>query len=96
MGRMALNLHRMKKFQGAAELCRAVEVRPIPREKTPDRAAARLPAADSAGWQNRRPQPEPPKPETRANRAFHRIPAQSHCWRSSQWHRREELHDNDT
>lgn len=77
MGRMARNLHRMKKFQGAAELFWAVEVRPILREKTPDRPAARLPAADSAGSQNRRPQPEPPKPETRANRAFHRIPAQS-------------------
>jgi hypothetical protein len=77
MERMALNLHRMKKFQGAVELSWAVEGRPILREKTPDRPAATPPAADSAGWQNRSPQPEPPKPGTRANRAFHRIPAQN-------------------
>jgi hypothetical protein len=77
MERMALNLHRLKKFQGAAELSWAVEVRPILREKTLDRPAARLPAADSDGTPNRRSRPEPPKPETRANRAFHRIPAQN-------------------
>src|ERR1017187_3428152 len=34
-------------------------------------------AAESEGSQNHRPQPEPPEPETRANWAFHRIPAQS-------------------
>jgi hypothetical protein len=77
MGRMALNLHRMKKFQGAAELSWAVQVRPIMREQTPHRPAAKPPAADNAGSENRRPQPEPPKPETHANQAFHRIPAQS-------------------
>ena len=77
IGRIPLNLHRMKKLQEAAELFWAVEARPSLREKTSDRSAARLSAADSAGSQNRRPRPEPPKPETRANRAFHRIPGQS-------------------
>jgi hypothetical protein len=77
LGRMALNLHRMKKFQGTAELSWVVEVRPTLRKRTPDRPAPRLPAAESEGSQNHRPQPEPPEPETRANWAFHRIPAQS-------------------
>jgi hypothetical protein len=67
----------MKKFQRIAKLSWAVEVRHNLSEKTPDQPVAKLPAADSAGAQNGRPQPEPPKPETRANRAFHRIPAQS-------------------
>ena len=48
MGRVALNLHRMKRFQGQQNYPSVVEVRPILREKTPNRPAARLLAADSA------------------------------------------------
>jgi hypothetical protein len=39
----------MKKFQGAAEMPWAVEVRPILREKTPDRPAASCPLPTALG-----------------------------------------------
>jgi hypothetical protein len=62
----------MKKFQGVAEPSSMVELRPILRETSLDRPAATPPHADSGGSQNRRAQPEPAKPETRANRAHSR------------------------
>ena len=80
MERMALNLHRMKKFQRGADLLGRWRCGPVCARR-PDRPAARLPAADSAWAQEANRSRNGSKPETRANWAFHRIPAQSHLMR---------------